>query len=75
MPSEPALTTTCDVCRYAKVERGLGEIDRARAIYVHASSMADPRRDPGFWADWNAFEVGARTLCGPGSTLAGTLWF
>eukprot|EP00891_Asterochloris_glomerata_P006475 jgi/Astpho2/6475/fgenesh1_pm.00096_%23_6_t len=43
--------------RYAKVERGLGEVDRARAIYVHASSMADPRRDPGFWADWNAFEV------------------
>ena len=44
-------------CRYAKLEKGLGEIDRARAIYVHASVMADPRRDPGYWADWNAFEV------------------
>ena len=44
-------------CRYAKLERGLGEVDRARAIYVHASAMADPRRDTGFWADWNAFEV------------------
>ena len=44
------------------MERGLGEIDRARAIYVHASSMADPRRDPGFWADWNAFEVGQAKL-------------
>ena len=43
--------------RYAKLEKGLGEIDRARAIYVHASVMADPRRDPGYWADWNAFEV------------------
>ena len=43
--------------RYAKLERGLGEVDRARAIYVHASAMADPRRDTAFWADWNAFEV------------------
>lgn len=43
--------------RYAKLERGLGEIDRARAIYIHASAMADPRRDPAFWADWNSFEV------------------
>lgn len=51
------------------MERGLGEVDRARAIYVHASSMADPRRDPGFWADWNAFEVGATSLCGPGHGL------
>ena len=45
------------LCRYAKLEKGLGEIDRARAIYIHASAMADPRRDTGFWADWNAFEV------------------
>ncbi|KAL3151001.1 hypothetical protein ABBQ38_012874 [Trebouxia sp. C0009 RCD-2024] len=43
--------------RYAKLEKGLGEIDRARAIYIHASAMADPRRDTEFWADWNAFEV------------------
>ena len=55
------------------MERGLGEIDRARAIYVHASSMADPRRDPGFWADWNAFEVGATTVCGPGRVSASAL--
>ena len=47
----------CNLCRYAKLERGLGEIDRARAIYIHASAMADPRRDPAFWADWNSFEV------------------
>ena len=24
---------------------------------MHASAMADPRRDTAFWADWNAFEV------------------
>ena len=27
-------------------------MDRARAILVHASGMADPRGDPGFWEDW-----------------------
>ena len=43
--------------RYAALERRLGEIDRARAILVHASSLADPRGDPGFWKDWNDFEV------------------
>lgn len=45
------------LCRYAKLEKGLGEVDRARGIYIHASAMADPRRDTAFWADWNAFEV------------------
>ena len=43
--------------RYAALERRLGEIDRARAIFVHASSLADPRTDPAFWVDWNDFEV------------------
>ena len=43
--------------RYAALERRLGEIDRARAILVHASSLADPRADPGFWKEWNDFEV------------------
>ena len=43
--------------RYAALERRLGEIDRARAIYVHASALADPKRDPGFWSEWNGFEV------------------
>ena len=43
--------------RYAALERRLGEIDRARAIFVHSSSLADPRTDPAFWADWNDFEV------------------
>ncbi|KAK9820644.1 hypothetical protein WJX81_004366 [Elliptochloris bilobata] len=43
--------------RYAALERRLGEVDRARAVLVHASSLADPRVDPQFWADWNEFEV------------------
>ncbi|CAL8465590.1 g5126 [Coccomyxa elongata] len=43
--------------RYAALERKLGEIDRARSILVHASTMADPRRDVLFWKQWNDFEV------------------
>ncbi|KAJ7530801.1 hypothetical protein O6H91_14G019800 [Diphasiastrum complanatum] len=43
--------------KYAELERSLGEIDRARAIYVHASQMADPRSDAEFWSKWNEFEV------------------
>ena len=29
--------------RFAELERKLGEIDRARAVYMHASQIADPR--------------------------------
>lgn len=43
--------------KYAELERNLGEIDRARAIYVHASQSADPRSDTEFWSKWNDFEV------------------
>ena len=43
--------------KFATLEKQLGEIDRARAIYIHGSNMADPRRDPGYWGSWNAFEV------------------
>ena len=36
---------TCrEMCvRFADLERKLGEIDRARAVYAHGSQMADPR--------------------------------
>lgn len=50
-------------CRYAALERRLGEVDRARAILVHASSLADPRVNPQFWADWNEFEVRPSRSC------------
>ncbi len=42
-----------DMClRYASLERHLGEIDRARAIYAYASQFCDPRTDVVFWKTW-----------------------
>ena len=35
--------------RYADVERRLGEVDRARAIYGHAAQFCDPRVEAAFW--------------------------
>eukprot|EP01097_Dermamoeba_algensis_P010168 TRINITY_DN7413_c0_g1_i1.p1 TRINITY_DN7413_c0_g1~~TRINITY_DN7413_c0_g1_i1.p1 ORF type:complete len:287 (+),score=78.39 TRINITY_DN7413_c0_g1_i1:314-1174(+) len=47
-----------DLCvRYAKMETTLGEIDRARAIYTHASQYSDPRVDTAFWKGWSNFEL------------------
>jgi pre-mRNA-splicing factor SYF1 len=43
--------------RFAALERKLGEIDRARAIYAHASQFCDPRVNPQFWSEWNTFEI------------------
>lgn len=43
--------------KFAEMERRLGEIDRARAIYGHASQFCDPRTSPTFWQKWEAFEV------------------
>ncbi|GAA5866972.1 hypothetical protein JCM3774_003740 [Rhodotorula dairenensis] len=49
---------TAEMClRFAALERKLGEIDRARAIYAHASQFCDPRTNAEFWAQWNAFEI------------------
>ncbi|ONM60140.1 Tetratricopeptide repeat (TPR)-like superfamily protein [Zea mays] len=42
--------------KFAELERSLGEIDRSRAIYVHASNYADPN-NPDFWKKWNDFEI------------------
>lgn len=39
------------------MERKLGEIDRARAIYAHASQFCDPRVNPAFWQEWHNFEI------------------
>jgi pre-mRNA-splicing factor SYF1 len=48
---------TAEMCRrFAAMERKLGEVDRARAIYAHASQFCDPRVEPDFWTEWNAFE-------------------
>lgn len=43
--------------RFARFEAGLGEWDRARAIFVHVAPLADPRAAPGFWRDWAGFET------------------
>ncbi|CAG0892204.1 unnamed protein product [Cyprideis torosa] len=43
--------------RFADLERKLGEIDRARAIYAHCSEMCDPRVTAEFWQTWKDFEV------------------
>jgi pre-mRNA-splicing factor SYF1 len=51
-------TAARDMClKFADMEKRLGEIDRARAIYGHASQFCDPRTNPGFWSRWEAFEV------------------
>lgn len=42
---------------FADMERKLGEIDRARAVYVHGSQFADPRLHPNYWDKWHEFEV------------------
>ena len=47
-----------DMClKFAEMERKLGEIDRARTIYGHASQFCDPRTTPAFWSKWEVFEV------------------
>ncbi|KAM0747226.1 TPR-like protein [Meredithblackwellia eburnea MCA 4105] len=49
---------TAEMClRFAALERKLGEIDRARAIFAHASQFCDPRSNPDFWTTWNSFEI------------------
>ncbi|XP_068247345.1 pre-mRNA-splicing factor syf1 homolog [Palaemon carinicauda] len=43
--------------RFAEMECKLGEIDRAREIYVYCSQICDPRVTADFWAKWTDFEV------------------
>ena len=43
--------------RYARLERKLGEVDRARGLYIHASQFANPQQESGFWEEWNQFEI------------------
>ncbi|KAG5985329.1 Pre-mRNA-splicing factor syf1 [Claviceps digitariae] len=51
-------TEAKDMClKFADMEKRLGEVDRARAIYGHASQFCDPRTNSDFWARWEQFEV------------------
>jgi len=43
--------------RFADLERKLGEIDRARALYAYCSQLCDPRSTASFWQSWKEFEV------------------
>ncbi|KAI0988526.1 hypothetical protein GJ496_004479 [Pomphorhynchus laevis] len=43
--------------RYSDLETKLGEIDRARAIYLHCSQICDPRITQNFWQTWKDFET------------------
>lgn len=43
--------------RFADMERKLGEVDRARALYAHCSQMCDPRTTTDFWQTWKEFEI------------------
>ncbi|XP_049851404.1 pre-mRNA-splicing factor syf1 homolog [Schistocerca gregaria] len=42
--------------RYASLERRLGELNRARAIYMHCAQFCDPRADTEYWQIWKEFE-------------------
>ena len=43
--------------KFAEMERKLGEIDRARAIFMYASQFCDPRVVVSLWREWHKFEV------------------
>lgn len=43
--------------RFAAMEALHGETERARAIYIHASTYCDPRTAKTFWKTWQDFEV------------------
>uniref|UniRef100_A0A7S1J111 Suppressor of forked domain-containing protein n=1 Tax=Eutreptiella gymnastica TaxID=73025 RepID=A0A7S1J111_9EUGL len=46
--------------KYAETELKLGEVDRARALYIHTSQYVDPNNpvvSPDFWKTWHSFEV------------------
>jgi len=46
-----------DMClRFAELERKLGEIDRARGVFVYGSQFSDPRLEPVYWQKWRKFE-------------------
>ena len=43
--------------RFAEMERQLGELDRARAIFVHGSQTCDPKKYTSYWDTWKDFEL------------------
>ena len=45
------------VLQFSSLEVKLSEVDRARAILVHGSSIANPAKHAAFWREWQQFEV------------------
>lgn len=44
--------------RFAKLERKLNEVERARGIYTHLSQFCNPNQyEATFWHIWEQFEV------------------
>ena len=43
--------------KYAALEEKIGEISRARAIYIHGGQYCDPRTVPQYWSVWQDFEI------------------
>lgn len=43
--------------KYASLEKKLGEVDRARAIYQYGAQFCDPRIEAAYWNTWSDFEV------------------
>eukprot|EP00747_Dinoflagellata_sp_TGD_P158583 gnl/TRDRNA2_/TRDRNA2_177822_c0_seq3.p2 gnl/TRDRNA2_/TRDRNA2_177822_c0~~gnl/TRDRNA2_/TRDRNA2_177822_c0_seq3.p2 ORF type:complete len:121 (-),score=10.32 gnl/TRDRNA2_/TRDRNA2_177822_c0_seq3:101-463(-) len=47
-----------DFClSFALFEKEMGEIDRARAIFLFGSKFTNPNIDKNFWKEWDQFEV------------------
>ena len=42
---------------FYKMEVNLQQIERARGILTFGAQMADPRRMPEYWKEWNEFEI------------------
>ena len=57
-----SLSSNDDICflaiRFAEMETKLGEYERSRGIYKHASHFADPKKPNNLlWKSWNDFEI------------------
>ena len=53
LPQQQALDL---VMRYSTLEEKLDDINRARALLLHAAPFADPRSCEKFWSHWQEFE-------------------
>ncbi|KAJ2878833.1 pre-mRNA-splicing factor syf1 [Coemansia asiatica] len=54
LPDPEAMSLAID---YAKAERQMGEVDRARALFAYAAQLGDPKVDKNVWDEWHEFEV------------------